>query len=89
MHTIGTDLTALWWENLRSLYFAAGRSTEIVDLAHLPPIEAFEGYVVRSVASVLRNPNLRFMEVFGSIPKSFVRRAGPLYNLRAAASARG
>lgn len=63
-------------ENLRSLSFEVGSFETQVDLSGLPRLEEYYGVVKRSVASVLQNPNLRFLRVYGAIPKSFSRVAG-------------
>lgn len=63
---------------LRSLAFAAGACSDRPDLSSLPHLEEFSGGVTRTTASVLRNPDLRFLRVEGVIPKSFARVAGKL-----------
>lgn len=57
---------------------AVGSSSESVDLESLPQLEAFRGKITRAVASVLRNANLKYLQVDGAIPKTFARVAGPL-----------
>lgn len=68
--------------NLRSLTLHVGPCDEVLGLASLPRLEHFEGKVTRAVASVMRNPGLRFLEIIGAIPKSFARAAGPVENFR-------
>lgn len=63
---------------LRALQFIAGKCADVVDFSHLPHLEIFDGDVTRTVASVLRNPHLRSLSVYGAIPKSFARVAGPV-----------
>lgn len=63
---------------LRALQFSVGKCADIVDFSQLPHLEIFDGVVTRTVASVLRNPRLRMLSVYGAIPKSFARVAGPI-----------
>lgn len=74
-----TDLDTLAGaHNLRSFQFVVGRCAENLDLSQFPHLEAFEGDITRSVASILRNPGLRFLRVWGAIPKSFARVTAPI-----------
>ncbi|WP_449407470.1 hypothetical protein [Microbacterium maritypicum] len=63
---------------LRSLEFEVGSSSETADLELLPQLEAFRGKITRTVGSVLRNANLKYLQVDGAIPKTSASVAGPL-----------
>lgn len=64
--------------NLRTLHYVVGRCSEVLDLSGLRQLEAFDGDITRSVASVLRNPSLRLLRVWGAIPKSYAHVVGPI-----------
>ncbi|WP_217183087.1 hypothetical protein [Streptomyces sp. AC495_CC817] len=65
-------------DKLRSLAFSAGSCAGQAELARLPRLEQFDGIVTRSVASVLKNPSLRFVNVQASIPRSYAQIVGPV-----------
>lgn len=64
--------------HLRSLGFAVGSCVGRADLSILPYLEEFKGSISRAVGSVMHNPRLRFLNVLGSVPKSFMNVAGPV-----------
>lgn len=64
--------------NLRSFEFTVGQCADVLDLSLLPRLEEFRGDIKRGVSSVLRNPGLRFLQVWGAIPKSFARVTAPV-----------
>ncbi|MGQ7311717.1 hypothetical protein ACUOFU_08465 [Microbacterium arabinogalactanolyticum] len=64
--------------NLRSLTFATGPCDGVMKLAELPFLEELEISVSRVVASALLNPNVKYLTVYGAMPKSFVRVRGPV-----------
>ncbi|MFK3676203.1 hypothetical protein ACI2IP_00645 [Microbacterium sp. NPDC090218] len=74
-----TDLEVLnGATNLRSLNYEVGPSRDRVDLAGLPRFEEFTGVLTRTVASVVENPGLRFLSIYGPKPAPFARVVGPV-----------
>jgi hypothetical protein len=64
--------------NLRSLNYEVNPNRGRIDLENLPRLEEFTGILTPTVASVVRNPGLRFLSVYGPAPKSFPRVVGPV-----------
>lgn len=53
-----------------------------VDLSSLPRLRAFEGRTTAGTVSVLSNPHLEYLEIYGPLPKSAPPVRGPVSHVR-------